>query len=207
MTKRIPSYVEYEGYKYTLIHNTSKVWILDMVGVKPNVSSMAGNYSVTYIVEDNHFLLKDLHLWHVVTREELNKMPGINSIRPEGQFGNSSKTGWVHYNNVHFLTPFSGYITFGGKTHSMYESSRLPPRPRDFEVVLRLKLSMGTVELIEDMSENARAIHDAVIAEKKEFEALHEADSTISYGAFLASKGSDLYDEERCIEDPSECGK
>lgn len=103
----------------------------------------------------------------------------------------------------------TGHVTIGGKIVAKYSSNRLPPRPRDFELVFRFTLSNGNVQKIEDLASQTKAIRDKQTALDNERKESYEADKYSSYGSFFASFKKDEYSQlnkdERCIEYPINC--
>ncbi|MEO1166784.1 MAG: hypothetical protein AAFV98_23600 [Chloroflexota bacterium] len=135
-------------------------------------------------------------------------MPQLNSRKAEGIFSHYDKlnTEYVRYKDVNLLFEYSGYLAIGRKMARRYGGSRmLPPIPSMYKIVRRLSVTDGFVTLTEDMSKQAKAIRDKYNSLDREFRKLSKKDKTIDYSNFKSDERTKLWQEERCIEDPTNC--
>lgn len=216
MTRQIRNYVEYEDHKYILIHNTSReLHALDLIEVKPNGMTTAGNHSATYLVQNGKFYLNKVWIWHSITKEEFSNLPKINDALPHGQLGSFEyedglgRTDWVSYEGIEIPFLVSGHVTMGLEEVEEYKRTMFDPMPRHFETVLRLTLSNGKITKVEDLSDVAKTIRDIDQEIMREITAMIE-NGKVSIDELLNLKYREddnkaLRNAEECIVNPTQC--
>lgn len=184
--------VFYEGHTYELL--------AEPVGRRgplpwPGLDELAAKYDFAwsrfatpqYIVQNERFCLKDIHLEGGETEDEFAQLPIINGISPkfyEKQLEDGTiikSTSQIYYEDVALLMQITGYITIGRNPISGYEPLGSIWRLRTFEVVLRLEVIRGKLVDVRDFSQEVKLIRETELEIQQERETIKHGDKRRNY--------------------------